>query len=67
MAGRFQRLTPQAISQLGVGQAIREHGIVAEALEGDVRWKAEFMHHGQRVHRVLGLRSEDWTIKKCEA
>ncbi|WP_262422349.1 tyrosine-type recombinase/integrase [Brevundimonas denitrificans] len=25
------------------------------------------MHHRKRIHRVLGLSSEGWTIKKCEA
>lgn len=67
MAGRFRTLTPQAVAQLLPGQTIREHGIVAEKLTGDTRWRVEFMHHRKRVHRVLGLTSEGWTIKKCEA
>lgn len=67
MAGRFRTLTPQAVSQLVPGQTIREHGIVAERLPGDTRWRVEFMHHRKRVHRVCGLTSEGWTITKCAA
>lgn len=67
MAGRFRVLTPQGVAKLLPGEVLREHGVVAEKLLGDTRWRVEFMHHRKRVHRVLGLSSEGWTIKKCEA
>ncbi|MGE8132714.1 tyrosine-type recombinase/integrase [Novosphingobium subterraneum] len=67
MALKYRVLTPTAVRQLKVGETIREHHIAVMKLEGDERWRVEFMFHGERVHRTVGRSSEGWTRSRCEA
>ncbi len=67
MALKFTRLTRANIRALKLGHKISEHGITAERLgNGDVRWSVNFMVHGERIHRVVGLESERLTRTQAE-
>jgi len=55
MAGRFARITREALKALPIGGKVAEHGIVAERLrDGDVRYSINVMVDRQRIHRVIG-------------
>ena len=67
MARSFQKLTRRTIRALAPGQKITEGGITAEKLsDGDVRYTVAFMVDGQRIHRVVGLASNDTTRTQAE-
>lgn len=67
MALRFTHLTRAAIRALDPGEKITEHGITAERLAGgDVRYSVAVMVDRQRIHRVVGMESDDVTRSQCE-
>ena len=67
MARSFQKLTRTPIRSLAPGQKITEGGITAEKLpDGDVRYAVNIMVDGQRIHRVVGLASDDTTRIQVE-
>src|SRR5262245_49372139 len=66
MALRFMRLERAAIRKLQAGEKIMEHGITAERLsDGDLRWTANIMVDGKRIHRVIGKESDGVTRQTC--
>ncbi len=67
MSLKFSRLTRTDIRALKPGNKITEHGITAERLaDGDVRYSVNVMIAGERVHRVVGRKSENTTRTQCE-
>lgn len=62
---KFSTLTPVAVRQLQPGERITEHQITVTKLPGDERWSVAFMHHGERVHRIIGFSREGITRTKC--
>ena len=67
MARSFQKLTRRAIRAQAPGQKITEGGITAEKMpNGDVRYSVNIMVDGQRIHRVVGLASNDTTRTQAE-
>ena len=67
MALKFRLLTPTAIKDLKAGKRINEHGISAEStMTGDVRYSVNIMVDGQRIHRVIGKKSEGVTREQAE-
>ncbi len=67
MTKRFTRLTRPWIRRLEPGAKITEHGITAERLsDGDVRYSINIMVDGQRIHRVIGRKSDGTTRTQCE-
>lgn len=60
MARTVGRLRREGVKRLAPGQAISERGITARKLpNGDVRWSINIMVDGERIHRIVGLESEN--------
>ena len=60
MARTLGRLRRDEIKKLDPGAAISERGITARKLaNGDVRWSINIMVDGDRIHRIVGLESEN--------
>ena len=67
MGLRFSRLDRKSIRRLRAGERTTEHGITAERLpNGDVRYTVNVMVDGQRIHRVVGRKSEGVTRSQAE-
>lgn len=67
MAIKFSRLTRTAVRSLLAGEKITEHGITAECQKnGDCRYSINIMVDGQRIHRVIGRKSDGTTRAQAE-
>ncbi len=67
MAKKFHAMSRLALRALSPGEAIREHGIVAERMRGgDLRFAINIMVDGERIHRVIGRASERVTREQAE-
>lgn len=67
MALKYNRLTRAIIRRSMPGEKITEHGITAERLtDGDTRYSVNIMVDGQRIHRVIGLESDNTTRTQAE-
>ncbi len=59
MALKFRALNRNALGDLGPGQSITEHGIIAErTAKGDLIYRIAIMVDGRRIHRTIGRESE---------
>jgi hypothetical protein len=64
---RFVALDRRTIRQLQPGEKKTEHGVTVERLaNGDVRYTVGVMVGGQRIHRVIGLRTDGITRPQAE-
>ena len=67
MPTKYARLDRRSIRALMPGEKITEKGISAEKLrDGDIRYSVNIMVDGQRIHRVVGLASDDTTRTQAE-
>jgi len=67
MAARFARLTRPNIRALKPGQQITERGITADRMpNGDTRYSVNISVDGQRIHRVIGRKSDGTTRTQVE-
>jgi integrase len=67
MAKTFVKLTRPTLRKLGAGEKINEHGITFERLaNGDGVFSVNIMVDGQRIHRVIGRKSDGTTRTQAE-
>lgn len=67
MTLNFKILTAKNVKLLAPKARLYEHGITVEGLkDGDIRYSVDIVCQGQRVHRVIGRKSEGVTRTQAE-
>lgn len=59
------KLSRNALRKLTSGESVTEAGVTYTRLEGDGRWSINVMVKRKRVHQVIGLESEGFTITQA--
>jgi integrase len=58
-------LTRASLRKLAPGQSVTERGVTYTRLDGDGRWSINVMVKRRRIHQVIGLESEGFTLTQA--